>query len=88
MADYAVVDPATGETVKEYDTVGDEQLEAAIGRAHAASAGWGKGTSVEDRAAVIRRVAELHNERKQELGEIIVREMDKPDEQALGELVF
>src|SRR3954447_2246362 len=88
MADYAVVDPATGETVKEYETIGDEQLEAAIGRAHEASAGCGKGTSVEDRAAVIRRVAELHNERKQELGEIIVREMGKPIEQAVGEVEF
>src|SRR4051794_27511570 len=88
MADYAVVDPATGETVKEYETIGDEQLEAAIGRAHAANAAWGKGTSVEDRAAVIRRVAELHNERKQELGEIIVREMGKPIEQAVGEVEF
>jgi succinate-semialdehyde dehydrogenase/glutarate-semialdehyde dehydrogenase len=88
MADYAVVDPATGETVKEYETIGDEQLEAAIGRAHDAHAGWGKGTSVEDRAAVIRRVAELHNERKQELGEIIVREMGKPIEQAVGEVEF
>ena len=36
MADYAVVDPATGETIKTYPTITDEQLDAAIGRAHAA----------------------------------------------------
>jgi succinate-semialdehyde dehydrogenase/glutarate-semialdehyde dehydrogenase len=85
---YAVVDPATGETLKTYDTIGDDDLKAAIGRAASAHAGWGRGTTVEERAAVIRRVAELHNERKQELGEIIVREMGKPIEQAVGEVEF
>jgi succinate-semialdehyde dehydrogenase/glutarate-semialdehyde dehydrogenase len=88
MADYAVVDPATGETIKTYPTISDEQLEAAIGRAHAAHAGWGKGKTVEERAALIRRVAELHGERRQQLAEIIVREMGKPIEQALGEVDF
>jgi succinate-semialdehyde dehydrogenase/glutarate-semialdehyde dehydrogenase len=88
MAEYAVVDPATGETIKTYPTISDEQLEAAIGRAHAAHAGWGKGKSVEDRAALIRRVAELHSERRQELAEIISREMGKPIEQALGEVDY
>jgi succinate-semialdehyde dehydrogenase/glutarate-semialdehyde dehydrogenase len=88
MADYAVVDPATGETIKEYPTISDDQLDAAIGRAHAAHADWSKGRSVEDRAAVIRRVAELHTERRQQLAEIIVREMGKPIEQALGEVDF
>jgi len=43
---------------------------------------------VEERAALVRRVGELHEERRQELGEIIVREMGKPIEQALGEVDF
>jgi succinate-semialdehyde dehydrogenase/glutarate-semialdehyde dehydrogenase len=88
MADYAVVDPATGETIKEYPTIGDDELEAAIGRAHAANAAWGKGTTVDERAAIVRRVGEIHAERKQELGEIICREMGKPIEQAVGEVEF
>src|SRR3954471_6927903 len=88
MADYAVVDPATGETIKEYPTISDSDLDTAIGRAHAAHEGWGKGKTVAERAAVIRRVAELHNERKQQLGEIIVREMGKPIAQAVGEAEF
>src|SRR6195952_3055574 len=88
MADYAVVDPATGETIKEYPTISDADLDAAIGRAHAAHEGWSKGSTVEERAALIRKVAELHNERKQELGEIISREMGKPIEQAVGEVEF
>jgi succinate-semialdehyde dehydrogenase/glutarate-semialdehyde dehydrogenase len=86
--DYAVVDPATGETVKTYETISDEALKDAIGRASAAHAAWGRGTTVEERAKIIARVGELHTERRQELAEIIVREMGKPIEQALGEVDF
>src|SRR4051812_35791947 len=88
MTDYAVVDPATGETLKTYDTISDDDLKGAIGRAADAHADWSRGRSIEERVAVIRRVAELHEERKQELGEIIVREMGKPIEQAVGEVEF
>lgn len=87
MTEYAVVDPSTGETIKTYPTISDEQLDAAIGRAHAAHRVWGK-EPVEKRAALIRRVAELHTERRQQLGEIIGREMGKPIEQAVGEVDF
>ena len=41
-----------------------------------------------DRAALVRKVGELHSERRQQLAEIIVREMGKPIEQALGEVDF
>jgi succinate-semialdehyde dehydrogenase / glutarate-semialdehyde dehydrogenase len=82
------VDPATGETVKEYPTISDADLDAAVGRAHTARADWSKGRTAEDRAAIIRRVAELHKQRRQELAEIIVREMGKPIQQALGEVDF
>ena len=33
MSVYAVIDPATGETVKEYPTISDEELRDAIARA-------------------------------------------------------
>jgi succinate-semialdehyde dehydrogenase / glutarate-semialdehyde dehydrogenase len=88
MSDYAVVNPATGETIKTYPTISDEALDAAIGRADAAHRSWSRSSTVQERAKLIRRVAELHNERKQELGEIIVREMGKPIEQATGEVEF
>jgi succinate-semialdehyde dehydrogenase/glutarate-semialdehyde dehydrogenase len=88
MADYAVVDPATGETIKTYPTISDADLDTAIGRAYAAHEGWGRGKTVEERAAIIRRVGELHVERRQELADIIVREMGKPIEQSLGEVDF
>jgi succinate-semialdehyde dehydrogenase/glutarate-semialdehyde dehydrogenase len=85
---YAVTNPATGETVKTYDTITDAGLEAAIASANEAHRTWSKSTTVEERAALIHRVGALHNERRQELAEIIVREMGKPIEQALGEVEF
>jgi succinate-semialdehyde dehydrogenase/glutarate-semialdehyde dehydrogenase len=88
VTDYAVVNPATGKTLKTYDTITDDDLTGAVGRAAEAHARWSKGKTVEERAAVVRRVAELHIERKQQLGEIIVREMGKPIEQAVGEVEF
>jgi succinate-semialdehyde dehydrogenase/glutarate-semialdehyde dehydrogenase len=88
MSSYAVVNPATGETVKEYEEISDDELRAAIGRCDQASKSWPSSTSVADRAALVRRVSELHSERREELAEIIVREMGKPIEQALMEVDF
>ncbi|KKF00095.1 NAD-dependent succinate-semialdehyde dehydrogenase [Mycolicibacterium obuense] len=85
---YAVVDPSTGELVKEYPTATDEQIEQAIAAADAAHREWSKTSSVADRAALIRRVAELHEERKEELARIIQREMGKPLDQSIGEVEF
>src|SRR6187200_1459597 len=88
MSTYAVVDPATGETVKEYPTISDDDLRAAIARADEAHRTWSASSTVAERADLVRRVGELHLERRQELAEIIVREVGKPIEQALGELDF
>jgi succinate-semialdehyde dehydrogenase/glutarate-semialdehyde dehydrogenase len=88
MSDYAVVNPATGETVKEYPTISDSELDSAIGTAEDAFRDWSQNSSVAERAAIIRRVGELHVERREELADIIIREMGKPREQALGEIDF
>jgi succinate-semialdehyde dehydrogenase/glutarate-semialdehyde dehydrogenase len=88
MSTYAVVNPATGETVKEYEEISDDELRAAIDRCDQASRSWPSSTSAGDRAALVRKVGELHSERRQELAEIIVREMGKPIEQALMEVDF
>src|SRR6478672_5813612 len=88
MGKYAVINPATGETVKEYPEISDEELSGAIAAATDAHRNWGMKTSVPERAALVKRVAELHSERRETLAEIIVREMGKPMEQALGEVDF
>jgi succinate-semialdehyde dehydrogenase / glutarate-semialdehyde dehydrogenase len=88
MSTYAVVNPATGERVKEYPEIGDAELRAAIDRADEASRTWSRTSTVAERAALVRRVGELHVERRRQLAEIIVREMGKPIEQALMEVDF
>jgi len=85
---YAVVDPATGATVKEYETISDSELKDAIARADQAHREWSKAATVADRAALVRRVGELHTERRKELAEIIAAEMGKPIGQARGEIAF
>jgi len=87
MTDYAVVNPATGETLATYPTITDEALEAAVAGADAAYRTW-RDQPVAERAARIRKVAELHRERRDDLAAIIVREMGKPLEAALGEVDF
>jgi succinate-semialdehyde dehydrogenase / glutarate-semialdehyde dehydrogenase len=85
---YAVVDPASGETLKEYPTITDDELRAAIARTDRAHREWSQASTVADRASLLRRVGELHAERRKELAEIIVAEMGKPVPQARGEVDF
>jgi len=85
---YAVTDPATGEVVKTYPTATAADVEKALTDAASAQAGWARTSTVTERAAAISRVAELHTARREELAAIIVREMGKPLEDALGEVDF
>jgi succinate-semialdehyde dehydrogenase/glutarate-semialdehyde dehydrogenase len=88
MSDYAVVNPATGETLQTYPTITDAELADAIGRADAAHRAWAASSTVDERAGLLRALAGLYNDQAQRLGEIIVREMGKPIEQAVGEVEF
>ena len=88
MSKYAVINPANGETVKEYPQISDDELQAAISAADEVHRNWAMKTSVAERAALVKTISELHAERREELAEIIVREMGKPMEQALGEVDF
>src|SRR6478609_408576 len=88
MSMYAVVDPATGETLKEYPTITDDELRNAIARADRAHREWSRAATVADRPSLVRRVGELYSERRKELAEIIVAEMGKPVRQARGEVDF
>src|SRR5580765_5763868 len=88
MSMYAVVDPASGETLKEYPTITDDELRDAIARADRAHREWSRAVTVADRASLVRRVGELHSERRKELADIIVAEMGKPVRQARGEVDF
>ena len=63
MSEYAVVNPATGETVARYDTFTDAQVEGALATAAAGFETWRK-LPVAERAGIVRRAAELHRERR------------------------
>ncbi len=88
MSKYAVINPATGETLSTYPTATDAEITAAVDGAAAAYREWSRTTTPDDRSALITKVAELHRERRQHLAEIIVREMGKPIGDALGEVDF
>src|SRR4051794_41970696 len=64
MGKYSVVNPATGETVKEYPQISDDDLSAALAAAEDAHRNWALKASVSERASLVRRVAELHSERR------------------------
>ncbi|MCT9820848.1 NAD-dependent succinate-semialdehyde dehydrogenase [Microbacterium sp. W1N] len=88
MSDYAVTDPATGQTHATYPVATADELEAAVAGAAEAARGWGRSSTPAERAALLRRVAELHRERRDELAAIIVREMGKTLAAAEGEVDF
>ncbi|HOB48980.1 MAG TPA: NAD-dependent succinate-semialdehyde dehydrogenase [Mycobacterium sp.] len=88
MSMYAVTNPATGEVLREYPTATDAEMEQAIAAAAKAYKEWSVNSTVAERAALTRRVGELHTERREQLAEIMVREMGKPLDQAFGEIDF
>jgi succinate-semialdehyde dehydrogenase/glutarate-semialdehyde dehydrogenase len=88
MSSYAVVNPATGEKVKEYPEITNEDLDGAIAASAEAHKSWSRDHSVAERAALVKKIGALHSEQRESLAEIAVREMGKPMEQALGEVDF
>ncbi|MGB4135463.1 MAG: NAD-dependent succinate-semialdehyde dehydrogenase [Microbacterium sp.] len=88
MTEYAVVNPATGRTLAAFDTFTDAQVDAAVASAAEAHRTWSRSSTVAERAELIRRMAGLHRERREELADIFVREMGKPRAAALGEADF
>lgn len=88
MAGFAVIDPYTGAHGSEVPFATPDELEAALASVWQGWTEWVPSTTVEERAAAIGRVADLHEERKEELADLMVREMGKPRAQAVGEAEF
>ncbi|MCZ2403286.1 NAD-dependent succinate-semialdehyde dehydrogenase [Paenarthrobacter sp. Z7-10] len=85
MSSYKTVNPASGETVQEFPSATDAQIQDALKRSHEVFASW-RGTPVQERSRILSRVGELYNERKAELAAIITLEMGKPVREAQGEV--
>lgn len=88
MSSYIVTNPATGETGFTPASTTAAEVSTYLESADNTYRTWSRSTSIADRSALMQRVAELHTERREHLAAIIVREMGKPVEQALGEVDF
>jgi succinate-semialdehyde dehydrogenase / glutarate-semialdehyde dehydrogenase len=84
---YQVVNPATGQVEKEYPTATDGEIGEILDRAGRGYPAWRR-TPIAERADIVRRVAQLYQDRIAELGAIITREMGKTTAEAEGELEF
>ncbi|WP_168583131.1 NAD-dependent succinate-semialdehyde dehydrogenase [Gephyromycinifex aptenodytis] len=87
MSEYRTENPATGEVLEEFPTLDDAGVQAALDRVGEAFTSW-RATEPAQRAKVLSKVADIYEERSQELAEIIAREMGKPVRQGLGELAL
>lgn len=85
MANYRTENPTTGRVERTFDEVDREGAIDAVGRADEAQARWRERPAPE-RAAVLRRTADLYEERSDELARTIASEMGKPLEQASQEV--
>ena len=85
--EYKVVNPATGEVESEFPNATDAEIESAVARVSAAQGSW-SARPLEERAAVIHRVADLYDKCADELAAIITREMGKATAEAVGEVEF
>ena len=71
---FDVINPATGETVKSYDGHTDEEAAAFVSAAAEAQRRWRR-TSFSERAAVLKRAAEVLRERAGAYAELMAVEM-------------
>ncbi len=78
------VNPATDETVAEYEEMTSKELRAAINAAHRAHLKW-KNTAFAERATLMKNAAEILRSRAAEWGALMTKEMGKPLQGGKGE---
>ena len=79
------INPATGETIERYEPFTPAQVDSALARAALAFAHH-RQTSIEERAAGMRAVAEVLESGKERWGELLTREMGKTLKAAVAEV--
>lgn len=84
---YRVEDPTTGEVLEQLDSATDQQVSGALAAADRAYREWAR-RPMSERAEIIHRVADLFDERKDELAGIIAREMGKSLTEGVEEAEF
>ena len=85
MSDFALENPNTGQSEETFTRITDAERDDILDRSTAAFSGW-RATSIDERAAVLRRTADLYDERADELADHIGREMGKLTRWAKAEI--
>jgi succinate-semialdehyde dehydrogenase / glutarate-semialdehyde dehydrogenase len=84
---YKTINPATGQHVETFPEHTPEEIERALQHAHAAYVVW-RGQSIDYRARLLRKVADLMRERVERLPALITLEMGKLIEESRGETML
>ena len=79
------VNPYNNEVLENFDEMTPAEIDDAIGKANEAYKVW-KDVSFAERAKVLKRVAELYRERKEELALLMAKEMGKKVEHGVAEI--
>ncbi len=85
MSEYQVTNPATGEIEATYPTATEQDVQQAIEKAENAYKEW-RQMSLSERSTILHKIADIYDDRQDELAEIIAKEMGKPITQGKGEL--
>lgn len=87
MSKYRVQNPATGEVLESFESASDADIQTALERADSVYRQW-RERSVQERALIIQRVADLFRQRSEELARLISLEMGKSLSEAAKEVEF
>ncbi len=85
MADITTVNPATGEDIKEYNYMSNDEVNKIVDASHQAFLEWRK-TSHEERAKVLNSIGETLMKYKEELSRLMTEERGKLYSQSLQEI--
>ncbi|WP_406728726.1 NADP-dependent succinic semialdehyde dehydrogenase [Streptomyces sp. GD-15H] len=80
----ATVNPANGETLKTYQTMGEEEIERRLRLSEATFRTY-RTTTFDERARLLHRAADLLDEDRQNIARVMTTEMGKPVKQARAE---
>ncbi|MBN2731684.1 MAG: NAD-dependent succinate-semialdehyde dehydrogenase [Balneolaceae bacterium] len=78
------INPANGELIKEYEPMSNDEIASIINDINEGQEGWSAKTFV-DRAEILKQTAAILKDRKEELAELMAREMGKPLPQGISE---
>lgn len=77
MSKYSVTNPNTGKVEQNFESLSRDEIPAVIDAAHKGYILW-RGTSVDDRALILFRFAELVDQHSSAIADVMGREMGKP----------